>query len=106
MPIRFDFQSPGANAFAGIQDFLKQRHVEERQALIDKLNEENVRNEMTNRDATTQINREAEGRMGKTTADEILQHKLGQIPYGAVDASQITDPDVAKYLESVGRFRT
>src|SRR3990167_9580799 len=94
---RFDFRSPGSAAAAGIQELLLQRRQEERQAMLDKLNADNMQHGWKTADAQVDIakrgaaaaeghlgvSRDAEARAARQLDDDIAARQYGEIPENA-----------------------
>lgn len=115
---RFDFRSPGAAAAQAIQELLLQRRQEERQAMLDKLNADNMQHGWKTADAQVAIaergaataeghlgvSKEAEARAARQGQDEIESRQFGEI---AEDTPIESLSEVLqKRAEAAGRVKT
>lgn len=98
---RFDFRSPGADATAAIQDFTRQRNLDERQALLDALQQRQVEHGMKIDDANLAIAQAGNTRAGELHSEDMFTRKRGNLGYGEVEQSNI-DPSLWTELEKRG----
>ena len=107
---RFDFQSPGSAASDNIEKFLLERRAEQRQALLDQLNSEQVRHGMKTADANLDINRgnlginqSAEQRAKERDLEDTLQKRLA-LASDKADPSSFT-PELYSFAKGIGRIQ-
>ena len=102
---RFDFQSPGAAAVGGIQDFIRQRNADERQAILDALQQKDLSEKWRHQDADLSLQQGADRRAGEMHTEDLFTKQRGSLA-GGTDASTIQNDALVKQLEQRGLLRS
>lgn len=106
---RFDFRSPGASAAEAIQELLTQRKMEARQAMLDKLSEENMQHQWKASDAQIdiatrgqKIAEDRERREADAQTETTWRNQIGDLPDDAnLESLKESNPEL--YNELVKR---
>jgi len=102
---RYDFQSPGATATGAVQDFLKQRNAEQRQAMLDALQQQDMEHGWKVDEHSRVLADAANQRAGEMHTEELFGKKRDSLADG-VDLSQVQDAELVEQIKKRGLANT
>lgn len=100
----FYTMTPGSAVADTLQDILARRKAEARQAMLDKLNEQNMQHNWSNQDAQLALQNKQEGRLGENQTHDNLIADANFIPDTADPAS--LNPKLHDFLKGTGAIHT
>lgn len=100
----FYTMTPGSAVADKLTEILTKRKEEQRQAMIDALNKQNLEHGWANQDATLSLQRDQEARLGRGQDHDDMVSDVGLMP-DVADPSSF-DPKHHDYLKGIGRIQT